>query len=396
MKTTYDALVIGGGPIGGYVAGRIAEQGITVALCEKKKEIGVPLSCAGLISPRVFENFPLPQQQFIQNTIIGAHIHSPSGSILTIGGTKTHAYAIDRVKFDQELIRYAEARGTEVFVNTKVISTQRDIKGVSVTTHDGSTLHCSLLIGADGPFSQTRDRFALPAPEEFLSGIGGEILDTSLKPGFVEIFLGKTIAPGFFAWIIPTNKKGTTARIGLCVKHSSPHSPKYYFSQLFKHQVTSSYVEKCTLSKKTGGVIPLGVLKNTCTDRVLLVGDAAAQVKPTSGGGIYTGLLCGAHCSTIAVNAVRQQKFSASFLQDYQRRWYADIGRELSLGMRLRRLVNQLSDKQLDKYIQKFQHPKIAEIISTHGDIDYPSKLIRPLLKKTPTLLSFLPGLLKK
>jgi digeranylgeranylglycerophospholipid reductase len=96
------------------------------------------------------------------------------------------------------------------------------------------------------------------------------------------------------------------------------------------------------------------------------------------------------------VNAVRQQKFSASFLQDYQRRWYADIGRELSLGMRLRRLVNQLSDKQLDKYIQKFQHPKIAEIISTHGDIDYPSKLIRPLLKKTPTLLSFLPGLLKK
>ena len=396
MNTTYDAVIIGGGPVGSYVAGHLAEQGITVALCEKKKEIGVPLSCAGLVSPRVFDHVPLPKDHFIQHTITGAHIHSPSGNLLTIGGTKTHAFAINRVRLDQELISYAKTKGAEVFTSTRMISAQRDTKGVSVTARDGTTLHCSLLIGADGPFSPTRDRFSLPAPEEFLSGFGAELLDTSLEPGFVEIILGKTIAPGFFAWIIPTNEKGTTARIGLCVKHPSPHSPKYYLSQLLHHTMASPYVETCTISKNIGGIIPLGVVRNTYADRVLLVGDAAAQVKPTSGGGIYTGLLCGAHCSTVAGKAIRQQNCSASFLQEYQKRWYADIGRELSLGMRLRRLVTQLTDKQLDKYIQKFQHPKIVEIISTHGDIDYPSKLIRPLLKKTPTLLSFLPSLLKK
>jgi hypothetical protein len=62
----------------------------------------------------------------------------------------------------------------------------------------------------------------------------------------------------------------------------------------------------------------------------------------------------------------------------------------------LRNVYKRLSDQQFDKYIEKFQKPKILEVINSYGDIDYPSKLIRPMLKHIPSLLTLLPSLIKK
>ena len=108
-----------------------------------------------------------------------------------------------------------------------------------------------------------------------------------------------------------------------------------------------------------GGVVPLGALKKTYTQNVLLVGDAAAQVKSTSGGGIYTGLLCASHCSKVAIDALEKDDYTSQFLKKYHKLWNADIGRELYLGMKFRKIYKNLSDKQMDKYIEKFQNPKI-------------------------------------
>jgi flavin-dependent dehydrogenase len=137
-------------------------------------------------------------------------------------------------------------------------------------------------------------------------------------------------------------------------------------------------------------------LKKTYASNVLVVGDAAAQVKPTSGGGIYTGLLCANHCSTVAIEALQKNNYTFQFLKKYHKLWSADIGRELYLGMKFRKVYKRLTDKQIDKYIEKFQNPKIKEIISKYGDIDYPSKLVKPLLKKTPSLLKLLPSVIKE
>jgi len=137
-------------------------------------------------------------------------------------------------------------------------------------------------------------------------------------------------------------------------------------------------------------------LKKTYTSNVLVVGDAAAQVKPTSGGGIYTGLLCASHCSTIAIEALQKNDYNSQLLKKYHKLWSADIGRDLNLGMKFRKIYKNLTDKQMDKYIEKLQNPKIIEIISKYGDIDYPSKLVKPLLKKMPTLLKLLPSIIKE
>ena len=91
-----------------------------------------------------------------------------------------------------------------------------------------------------------------------------------------------------------------------------------------------------------GGTVPLGALKKTHASNVLIVGDAAAQVKPTSGGGIFTGLLCASHCSTTAVDALQKNDYTSQFLKKYHKLWSADIGMELYLGMRFRKIYKNL------------------------------------------------------
>lgn len=390
----YDTVVVGAGPIGGYVAGKIAEKNNKVVIFEKKRRIGTPVNCAGLVSPRVFDFLDIQKEKVIQNTLKGANIHSPSDNILTIGGNRVHAHAIDRTKFDNEIIKKSKEKGVQVFLENNVLSAQKIGEYIEITTSKKLEVKTKLVIGADGPYSKIRDRFILPEPKEFLRGIGAEITNTNLNPEFVEIFVGEKIAPGFFAWIIPTNNKGTTARVGLCTNQNI--SPKFYFQNFLKNKNTKQFLKNIKIIKYIGGVIPLGFLKKTYASNVLIVGDAAAQVKPTSGGGIYTGLVSANHCAKVALEALQKKNFSSQALKKYHKLWYADIGMELFLGMRFRKIFKNLTDNQMDKYIKKFQNRKIIEIISQYGDIDYPSKLVAPLLKKTPTLLRLIPSIIKE
>jgi geranylgeranyl reductase family protein len=392
----YDVSIVGGGPIGGYTAGEIARENFKVAVIEKNKEIGMPVNCAGLVTPRVLDFLQISNKNIIQNNVKGANIHSPSGNILSIGGEKVHAVVIDRSKFDKEIIRNSENNGAEIFIDDNVLSAQKNKNFIELKTSKGHNIKSKLVIGADGPHSTIRDRFAFPEPTEYLIGIGAEITNTHLDPNFVEIFVGNNIAPGFFAWIIPTNKNGETARIGLCINQKANHSPKYYFSNFFKNKNSIPFLKKINITKYIGGIVPLGALKKTFASNILIVGDAAAQVKPTSGGGIYTGLRCASHCSTVVIDSLQKNNFNSQQLKKYHKLWSADVGRELYLGMKFRTIYKSLTDKQMDKYIEKFKNQKITDIISKYGDIDFPSKLIKPLLKKAPTLLKLLPNVMKE
>ncbi len=392
----YDVAIVGGGPIGGHVAKIIARDGYKVAIFEEHEHIGEPLKCAGLVTPRPLQLTNISEKLVVQNKIKGANIHSPSGNILTIGGNKTHAFVIHRPKFDREIINQSMEKGAEVFLENKIISAKKQNNHIELKTKQNNDISCSLLIGADGPFSKTRESFNLPRPVEFLNGIGAEITGTNLEPDFVEIFVGKNIAPGFFAWIIPTNEQGSEARMGLCVNQDAPHPPNYYFSNFLKNKNIKPYLKNMDIIRKTGGVVPLGSLRKTTESNVMLVGDAAAQVKPTSGGGIYTGLICANHCSSVALDALQKNDFSNKRLKKYHKLCNNEIGKEIKIGMKFRNIFKNLTDEQLDRYVIKFQESKITESISKYGDIDYPSKLAKPLLKNIPALIKFLPKIIRK
>jgi digeranylgeranylglycerophospholipid reductase len=392
---TYDVAVVGGGPIGCFVAQHLASKERHVAVFEEHPTIGQPVHCAGLVTRRVFDITHCPHTRIVQNKIYGAHIHGPSGTMLTIGGDKLHALVIDRRRFDETLAENARQAGVELKPEHKLITAQKDKEGVALSLQHKSTtssVHCAILIGADGPHSSVRKTFKFPHPTEMLQGIGAELTDTSLDPAFVHILLGHRIAPGFFAWIIPTNPQGTTARIGLCINKQAVSPLTHYFNVLLGHPL----LHGTTVLQKFGGAIPLGPLKRTATDHLLLVGDAAAQVKPTSGGGIYPGLLCAIHCARTTEQALQQQRCDAEALQSYHINWTKEIGRELSLGMRFRRIFRTFTDAQLTKYLDKLNNRKTLDAINTYGDIDYPSRLAFPVLRASPSLVSLLPSLLRR
>lgn len=386
----YDVAVVGGGPVGGYVAKRIASEGFKTALFEEHKRIGTPLKCAGLITSRIFDFLDFSKTKVVQNKIYGAHIYSPSGNVLTIGGDRVHALVINRSQFDEEIINNAKNSGAEIYLESRTISGKKRNNSIQLDIlqkEKTNQINCSLLIGADGPHSKIREVFRFPQPTEFLRGIGAEATNINLDPKFVEIFLGRNIAPGFFAWIIPINKEGSEARIGLCIDGNSKNTLK----QCFTHLLKSKQLQNIKITKHIGGSIPLGPLKKTVESNIMLVGDAAAQVKPTSGGGVYPGLLCASYCSSVALDALEINDFSSQVLNKYHKSWSKEIGKELSLGMKFRTIFKNFNDEQIDKYIKKLNNKKIIDVICKYGDIDYPSKLALPLLKNSPSLIKLLP-----
>jgi flavin-dependent dehydrogenase len=143
-------------------------------------------------------------------------------------------------------------------------------------------------------------------------------------------------------------------------------------------------------------VIPLGSLKKTTNDNVMIVGDAAAQVKPTSGGGIYPGLFCAVQCAIVAEEAIQKHQFDGQFLKQYHTKWTKEIGRELFLGMQFRKIFNSFTNAQLNKYLEKLNNQKTIEIINTYGDIDYPSRLALPLIRTSPSFLTLVPVMLRR
>jgi geranylgeranyl reductase family protein len=391
----YDVIVSGAGPIGGYVSKKISEKNYSVAVLEKNNQIGKYLNCAGLVTERVLKITKI-SLKLIQNNIYGANIHSPSNDVLKIGGDRIHAIVIDRINFDKEIIKQAEKKQVDIFLRNRLFFVKKNKNKLRLRTSENKEYECKILIGSDGPFSKTRKLFNFSSPKEFLRGIGAEVSNVSIDPNFVEIFVGKNIAPGFFAWIIPINKAGTEARIGLCINKNAINPPMFYFKKFLKSKNTQNFLKNAKIERNITGVIPLGPLKKTFTDNVLLVGDAAAQVKPTSGGGLYSGLLSADHCANIVGFSLEKNNFSSNFFKKYHKLWYKDIGKELNRGMTFRMIFKKLSDEEFDKYICRFKDPKIVDIVNKFGDIDYPSKLVTPLIKKNPAILKIAKNIFKR
>jgi digeranylgeranylglycerophospholipid reductase len=135
--------------------------------------------------------------------------------------------------------------------------------------------------------------------------------------------------------------------------------------------------------------IPLGPIKKTTAERVAVVGDAAAQAKPTSGGGVYTGLVCASHLADTLSLALEEDDLSAPRMQEYHDAWYEEVGRELYVGWRLRKAFMHLSDAQVEELFHLLDDKELLQMVNSLGDIDYPSRLAKPLLKKAPQLFKF-------
>jgi digeranylgeranylglycerophospholipid reductase len=386
-----DVLVVGGGPAGSTAAYRLAARGHRVVLIEEHPKIGRPVQCAGLVSRRVLDL--AGSDSMVRAPVRGAAVFGPSLGEISFRAEEPRAYAIDRAGLDIYLAERAAKAGAEIRTSTRFDGLVGPVNGHAVarlTSADGSTREVSarLVIGADGVASAAARAFRLRRPVEILPAFEAEYASSPGNPDLVEVYLGREFAPGLFGWWIPDGQGG--ARIGLA-SDADGTSAREYFLRLVRH-VERRFGRPLPkpISYLASG-IPIGAVPRTSGTRVLLVGDAAAQVKPLSGGGIFTGMRCAELASEVADRALRADDLSSRALGEYERAWRAEFGEEFRRALYLRRVFARLSDRDLDALIAALKGGELAGTIVAFGDIDFPTHVARELLRKSPSLVRLLP-----
>ncbi|GFO97359.1 geranylgeranyl reductase [groundwater metagenome] len=367
----YDVAVVGAGPAGAMASKYAARNGARTLLIEEHASIGSPVQCTGLISKAALMQCEVGERNFILAKLKGAFVYAPNGDELTIRGKDVMAYVIDRKIFDRELVERSLDAGAELMLKTRFLGLHNG--GISVlSSGERREIQADIVIGADGIMGSVGRAAGLPMCKKFLSGIQFEAPYYARDPEFVEIFTGNKFAPGFFGWAVPF---AGMARIGLA-KNMDDKPALHYLEELIKHPVLSSRYRGSRTEHVLGG-IPLGPPERTATDNVMLAGDAAGQVKPTSGGGVYMGALCAKIAGEVAARAARKE----AGLEEYEKRWRSAVGRELALGMMIHKSLGKLSDENLNEFIAFLNRPGMSERITEYGDMDRPSVLLKELLR---------------
>ncbi len=397
----YDVIVTGGGPIGCSAARDIAAKGYQVLVLEEHQKIGEPVQCSGLISERALE-ISRVSHNVVLNSLKGAVVHAPNKNILNLKGDRVYGIVVDRGAFDRDLAGQAAGAGAKICCGKRVVSFDCLTDGLKVntTSKEGSscTFTCRLLIGADGYNSAVARLLDLPPAQEKVSLFAAEASLPGFDGQLAHIFLDHMLAPGWFGWLIPVRKN--IARVGIGrsplmnneMNHDWKGSPRLLFEKLIaKHPIFNGM----EVLKTTGGIVPVGYLERNYDTRVLLAGDAAAQVKPISGGGLYPGLRGASFCAATALEALQKNDFSRAFLKKYQDAWDEDFGPEISCGLKHRETFLDMDNREIEFLIGFLNKPYWRKIILKYGDLDYHSRLAAKLSLAPPWASRFLGNGLK-
>ncbi len=330
-----DVIVVGAGPAGNGAALGLASRGLSVTVIDSRRVIGDKL-CTGILGSECLRRFPI-DPALVYRHASTARVVAPQGPTLRFDAAAPQASVVDRVAYVDSFARQAQAAGARYHLGQRVGGAQVEPDGVTVTTGDGS-YRARCLVLAAGFGSPLSRQLGLGSVPDFV--VGAQATVSTRDVGDVEVHLGQQVAPGFFSWLVPT--RPGQALVGLLARQQA-------------QERLGGFLETLRRQGKITGVarapacwgIPLRPLKRTYRDRVVVVGDAAGQVKPITGGGIYYSLMAGELAASVLGDALAQDDLSAARLSQYQDRWQALLSSELDVGYSARRLYELLSDQQI-------------------------------------------------
>ena len=305
-KLKYDVVVVGG-RVGGSTASLFASRSdVDVLMIEKRQEIGTPVQCAEGVTYGTFETLEMePSERYIRSRIKGAHIHAPDGRRISYEGGIAEGMVLDRKIFDKQLAVESAKAGTDIMLKTTVkdlIIKDHKVCGV-VAKHLGKTIevHADVVIAADGIESNIA-RLAgietIKTPQQICSCAQYEMVGMDVDPEYLEFYFGEKIAPGGYLWIFP--KGDGVANVGLGIR-SSIETPINYLNKYI------SKLDATPVELNIGGVPISGPIDKTYTDGLLVVGDAAGQVDPITGGGIHITISCARIAGEVAAESVKKE-----------------------------------------------------------------------------------------
>ena len=370
-----DVIVVGAGPAGNNAALSLASLGYGVTVIDSRENVGDKL-CTGLVGEECFQRYPI-DPALVHREISSARVVSPSSESLRFETPRPVARVINRVGYVSSFADRAREAGARYLLGRRVVRIDQLEDRVSVATDDG-VLEARALVLAAGFGSQLNRQLGLGEASDYVVGIQALVETGGLDE--VEVYLGRKVAPGFFAWLVPTQPGYALA--GLLVRKDAVE----WFAQFISARKDDGRI-RALVSKVTCWGIPLRPLRKTYTDRVLVVGDAAGQVKPTTGGGIYYSLLASEIASGALDQALRDDKLSANRLGAYQKEWKILLSNELEVGYSARRAFEFLGDSQINSLMhQAGKNGFVAELANSPDvSFDWHSSMIGKIMGH-PTL----------
>jgi digeranylgeranylglycerophospholipid reductase len=352
MKKNYDLVVVGAGPVGSMAAKVAAENGASVLLLEKDRDIGIPVRCAEAVGVLGMNNvLGEIKPHWVSSKVTGFRLVAPDNQAV-IFNSLPEGVVLNRKVFDFEVAMLAAAAGAEVHTKTFVNGLRSEngfVTGVKfISGNKNYEIGAKIVIGADGVEARVgrwaglRKHFKLCDVESCAQVTAGNI-DLNEKD-FCHFYFGTQRAPGGYVWIFP--KGGGLFNIGLGVggDRIADIAPMDYL----KRFLAENFPEASVLTTVVGGVPCAPALTDLVGNGIMLVGDAANQVNPISGGGIVRGMFAAKIAGRVAASAIQQGDVSEKSLKAYSREWASGEGKSHSLLYRIKQGIYKLSDDELN------------------------------------------------
>ena len=336
-----DVIVVGAGPAGNNAALGLASKGFAVTVIDSRCNIGEKL-CTGIVGQECTSRFPI-DPSLVYHDASSINVIAPSTGHVRFESAFPRARIIDRAAYVASFASQAQAAGASYVLGQRVLQVTPAANGVIVSTDSGNYQGRSLVLAAGFGSHLTR-QLGLGSVSDYVTGAQAQVSTNGVSE--VEVFLGNHTAPGFFAWLVPTEPGQALAGL-LGRRHAHAHLGNFIDRQRNEGKITGITTDVARWG------IPLRPLRRTYLDRVLVVGDAAGQVKPTTGGGIYYALLASEIASQALAETLADDDLSAERLRRYQRRWKELLSRELEVGYSARRLFEALNDQQISSLVRQ-------------------------------------------
>jgi geranylgeranyl reductase family protein len=375
MNFDFDVAIVGAGPVGSTIAYHLSNHGLNIAIIDKKKQIGYPLQCAGILSKHIFSINELPDE-VILNEVKGAFLHSQN-HILNVKKDAPEAYIIDRIAYDEFLLNKAIQNDVK-FINQKV--TGIDLDESTIQLMNNQKIKSKIVVGCDGYNSILSKSMANNQKNYPASQMLVRISESNMQSfrntaknvaDYVDTYLLNEILPGFL-WVIPL--KDNLYRVGLFSNQTHKRQNEIiinFLNQNFEYEIVEKYK----------GFIPIFDEKNKMVENnLLLIGDAAGHIKPTSGGGLLIAFDACRIASKYIIEAI--EKSDINILKEYENEFRGKYLKEFNYQYRVQRTLNLLSDKDIDYLFLKLKENGCEEIISQYGDMDTQSKLVKEFIKR--------------
>lgn len=356
--------IAGAGPAGTMTARLLAEKGHEVTIYEEHREIGVPVQCSGLISLTGIAQMDVDVSPVRLNAIYGARIYAPNWQSMKVGNGKQKATVIDRAAFDQLLADEAEEKGVKI----------EKVKRVRA-----ADLRHDAIVGADGAGSPVAHAAGFPRIREFAVCVQEDFENLSLsqeEQRLVEVYVSNKRYPGFFGWFIPTGKD--TGHIGIGAWHRMGEKAvpiMEYYEKMLKEKRIAHLLDGGRKLGQLAGYIPCQMREVTVKGNVLLVGDAAGQVKATTGGGIIFSTMA----ARIAAKCIDENLRNGNDLAAYETAWRSTIGKDLEMHYQIRKLINRMGDSEMDRWFGIAKGLGIERFLSSYGHMDSPLTMMQHL-----------------